>query len=165
MVVGYAKDELHAEHVYNYSVSFGSYLTLLYIQRVGNPFTRIALRSSGIGMYQLMLNNVDPNDIPKLERGKEVEVGFERKMKIDQKFLHDLKDGDVTKLEYFDWADDMIMLHGTEDEYVPYEQAQEFADNNVIEFTLVEGADHPFRNPKYMDLAIHTVVEFFAGKA
>ena len=162
LVVSHAKDQLSAEKIYNYSVSFGAYVTLAYIHAKGNPFVRAVLRSTGIQMGQLMRNNVNPDDVGKLQRGKDVEVGFERKMKIDQKFLDDLTENDITRFEYYDWADDLLLIHGTKDEFVPVEEARAFADNNVIEFVQVDGSDHAFRNPKYMDFAIHTVVEFFA---
>lgn len=163
LVVNYAKDVLKAKYIYNYSVSLGAFLTLNYIAKKGeNPFTKIALRSPSIKMYELMLKNVNPNDMSKLKKGKDVMIGFERKMKVDQKFFDDLKAADITKHEYFDWADDIIMLHGTKDSTVPIEDSQAFAENNVIEFIPVENADHPFKNPQYMDLAIHTIIEFFA---
>jgi pimeloyl-ACP methyl ester carboxylesterase len=162
LVVDYARGELGASFVYNYSVSLGAFLTLAYMHQFGNPFARVALRSTGLDMERHMRNNVSPADLPKLERGREVEVGFERKMKIDQRLLDDLAANDVRKFEYFDWADGILMLHGTEDEYIPIAEARKFADNNVIELVEVEGSDHAFRNPKNMDLAIHTVVEFFS---
>lgn len=162
LVVDYARGELGASKVFNYSVSLGAYLTLAYIHQFGNPFARIALRSCGLDMAAHMRNNVSPADMPKLERGKEVEIGFDRKMKIDQTLIDDLEANDIRKFEYFDWADDIIMIHGTEDAYIPVADARQFADDNVIEFVAVEGCDHAFRNPRNMDLAIHTVVEFFA---
>jgi pimeloyl-ACP methyl ester carboxylesterase len=136
IVVNYAKRELGAKQLYIYSVSFGAYLTLAYLQEYGSPFTR-----------------------------KEVEAGFERKMKIDRTLIDDLAAHDITKAEFFDWADDIIMLHGTDDEFVPIDEARAFADDNVIEFIAVEGCDHAFRSPKNMDFAIHTVVEFFAPQS
>ncbi len=162
LVVNYAKEQLSASRIYNYSVSFGAWLTLAYIQNFGSPFARIALRSTGIRMAELMLHNVSPDDQAKLAKGKEVEIGFERKMKIDQGLIDDLAANDVTQREFFDWADDMIMIHGTEDTYIPVDEARAFAEDNVIEFMPVEGSDHTFRAPKYMDQAIHAVVEFFA---
>ena len=42
------------------------------------------------------------------------------------------------------------------------EAEAEELQNNVITFVPVEGADHPFRDPKLMDFAIHTIIEFFA---
>ena len=162
LVVNYAKETLHAAEIFCYSVSFGGYLTLLYMHQSGNPFTKVALRAPGIRMHDLMLKNVKDTDRDKLAKGKEVEIGFERKMKVDHTLFDALAEGDVRKYEYFDWADSMLIIHGTADEMVPIEDSKEFCENNVIEFVPVEGADHPFRNPKLMDTAIHTVVEFFS---
>ena len=161
-VVNYCKNELKAEKLFIYSVSFGGYLTLKYMAEIGNPFTRVALRCPGIQMYKLMLNNFDEEDLKKLAKGKEISIGFDRKMKVDQKLLDDLKKSDITKYEYFDWADDMLILHGTEDTMAPIEDSREFAENNVIEFIPVEGADHPFQDQKLMDYAIHTIISFFS---
>ena len=47
-VVNYCKNELKAEKLFIYSVSFGGYLTLKYMAEIGNPFTRVALRCPGI---------------------------------------------------------------------------------------------------------------------
>jgi len=164
LAVSYAREELGAQKVYNYSVSFGAWLTLAYLHRFGSPFARIALRSTGIRMADHMHDNVTADDLPKLERGKEVEVGFDRKMKIDQGLLDDLAANDIRRFEYFDWADDMVMIHGSEDAFIPLAEARAFAEDNVIELVEVTGSDHAFRNPHYMDQAIHTVVEFFAKK-
>lgn len=161
-VVNYCKNELKAEKLFIYSVSFGGYLTLKYMAEIGNPFTRVALRCPGIQMYKLMLNNFDEEDLKKLAKGKEISIGFDRKMKVDQKLLDDLKKSDITKYEYFDWADNMLILHGTKDTMAPIEDSRAFAENNVIEFIPVEGADHPFRDQKLMDYAIHTIIEFFS---
>lgn len=164
LVVKYARETLQAKEICNYSVSFGGYLTLKYIAEIGNPFTKIALRAPGLRMHDLMLKNVKDADLDKLEKGKEVLIGFDRKMKVDKKLFDQLAESDVRKYEYFDYADSMIVIHGTEDEMVPIQDSEEFCENNVIEFVPVEGADHPFRNPKLMDTAIHTVISFFSGE-
>ena len=44
---------------------------------------------------------------------------------------------------------------------VPIEDARAFAENNVIEFLPIDGANHPFQNPEHMALAIHEIIEFF----
>ena len=109
-----------------------------------------------------MCDFIPEADKTKLHKGKEIQIGFERKMKIDQHFLDSLRDFDIMKQEYFDYADDMIVIHGTKDEMVPIEASQRFAENNVIEFIPVEGANHPFQNPNHMALAIHKIIEFFS---
>lgn len=164
LVTDYAKNDLQAEMVYIYSTSFGAYLTLRYLIEVGNPFTRIALRCPGIHMYEAMRNHLTDDDYAKLNKGKEIQVGYERKMKIDQAFMDSLKAFDVMDHEYFDFADDMLVIHGTKDEMIPIEDSKKFAEDNVIEFIPVEGANHPFQNPNHMALAIHEIIEFFHAK-
>lgn len=163
LVVDHVRDELKAEKLYVYSTSFGGYLTLLYIAKYGNPFTRIALRCPAIRMYETIDKNaLTEDDRVKLTKGKEVLVGHERKIKIGQEFLDDLKANDVSQMEFFDCAEDCLILHGTKDDMVPFADSEEFADANVIEFVPVEKADHRFQDPKTMDFAIQKIVEFFA---
>ena len=45
------------------------------------------------------------------------------------------------------------ILHGTADEIVSFDVARQFAEDNVIEFVAVDGADHRFHDPKKMDAA------------
>ena len=161
LVVDYAKTELQAQNIYNYSTSFGAYITLRYLIERGNPFKKIALRSPGVNMYESMSNHVSDEGFAKLKKGKEIQVGFDRKMKIDQAFMDDLKSFNVRDHEYFDFADDILILHGTKDEMIPIDLVRDFAENNVIEFVPVEGANHPFQNPNHMALAIHQIIEFF----
>lgn len=161
IVTDYAKKTLGAEKVYNYSTSFGAYVTLRFLLEKGNPFTRIALRAPAVTIDESMNRYLTEADRSALKKGKEIQVGFDRKMKIDQAFLDDLRTHDVRKSEFFDFADDLIILHGTKDEMIPFEEAKAFAENNVITFIPIEGANHPFQNPKQMALAIHEIVEFF----
>ena len=162
LVIKYAKEELHAEAVYNYSVSFGSYITLKYIAEKGNPFNKIALRSTAVDLYSIMYDTMTEEDKAKLAKGKEVLHGYERKIKLNKEFLDDLKSSDIRQNEYYDYADDILMIHGTKDEMAPFAEAEKFAEENVIEMIPVEKADHPFSNPKYMDFAIQKIIEFFA---
>lgn len=163
LVTEYAREEMKAKRIYNYSSSFGGYLTLRYLIEKGTPFTKIALRCPAVCMYQSMMSCLTEDDKNKLRKGKEISIGFERKMKVDKAFFEDLKSFDVMDHEYFDFADSMIILHGTKDEMIPMEESRRFAENNVIEFIPVEGANHPFQNPDHMALAIHKIIEFFHG--
>ena len=161
LVINYVKETLKAVDIFNYSVSLGGYLSLLYIHENGNPFKRIALRAPSLSMYEAMLNKFSEDEREKLLKGKEVEAGFERKMKVNRSLLDELKEKDVRKYEYLDFADDMIVIHGTKDELVDINDSRKFCDDNVIELIEVEGADHTFHDPKLMDIAIHNIVEFF----
>lgn len=161
LVVDYIRNELGISNIYNYSTSLGGYLTLRYLKLKGNPFKKIALRCPALKLFENMSKNLTEEDKIKLSKGKEVMIGFDRKMKIDKSFMENLRLGDVMQYEYFDFADDIIILHGTKDTTVPIENSIAFAEDNVIEFVPVENADHPFTNPKCMDIAIHEIITFF----
>ncbi|ETP71122.1 lysophospholipase [Lachnospiraceae bacterium JC7] len=161
LVVAHIKSEMGVEDMYNYSSSFGAYVTLRYLHDHGNPFRKIAFRCPAIKMYDSMAAHVTEDDWNNLNKGKEILRGYDRKIKISLEFLEDLKNNDVSTCDYMDYADDIIMIHGTKDEMAPIDVAEEFSENNVIELIKVENADHPFSNPKYMDFAIQKIQEFF----
>lgn len=161
IVTEYAREELQAEQIYNYSTSLGAYLTLRFLIEQGNPFTRIALRSTAVAIARTMLDRIPEPDQVKLKKGREIQIGFERKMKIDQGFLDSLQNFDLMNYGYFDYAEDILMIHGTQDQMIPLEQAEAFAENNVIRLIPIEGANHPFQNPNHMALAIHEIISFF----
>ena len=57
---------------------------------------------------------------------------------------------------------DILILHGTADEIVPFEDALQFSEDQLIDFIPVEGADHRFRDPAKMELATKQILEHFA---
>lgn len=166
MVLDYVRDELKVGDICAYGTSFGGYLTLKYLHDHGeNPFRRIALRCPAISMCDVMYNRVMTDENAELLRkGRDVLTGFDRKVLIDQSFLDDLKKNDLREWEYFDYADDILIIHGTKDEMVPIEESQKFAENNVIEFIAIEDADHRFQDLNKMKLAHSYIVDFFLTK-
>lgn len=90
-----------------------------------------------------------------------MQVGFDRKIEVNNQFLIDLEEGDIRKSDYIDFAEDILILHGTKDEVVPFDAGKQFADDNLIEFIPVENADHRFQNPACMEIATKAVLEFF----
>lgn len=156
------KETYNTDELYMYATSFGGYLTLRYIHENGNPFRKIALRCPAICIYESLSGAVKRNgDFEKVMAGKDVLLGHERMIKITKDFLEDLQSHDISKEDFLDFADDILIMHGTADEMVPFETARDFAEENVIEFIAVEGADHRFRNPKQMDVAIQDIITFF----
>ena len=160
-VLKYIHERFQVNDIYAYGTSFGGYVILKYIADKGtNPFHRIALRCPAIRSYDIIYHIMTEDDREKLAKGKDVLIGFDRKVKVSQDYMDELLAADITKVDYMDYADDILILHGSKDEIVPPETVLEFADNNVIECQLVEGADHRFRNPVQMDQAINTIARF-----
>ena len=162
LAVEYAKNKLGAEKVFNYSSSLGGYITLKYLAEKGDPFEKIALRCPAVNMYDSLTRDFTREDWDKLGKGRDVLRGHDRMVKLDKEFIDELKAGDISKNEYIDFADDILILHGTKDEMVPIEVSRKFAEDNVIELIEVDKADHRFSDPKSMDMAIHEIISFFA---
>lgn len=162
LLLEYVRQKYQTEQINAYGTSFGGYLILKYISEKGNPFRKIALRCPAVDMYDVLTNTVMASeDFDRLQKGKEVPVGFDRKIMVGAPFLKELQAADIRKRDYLDYAEDILILHGTEDEIVPFASANTFAEENLIEFIPIEGADHRFRNPQKMDLAIKYILEFF----
>ncbi len=162
VVVDYIKEQLKVNDICVYGTSFGGYLILKYIHEHDfNPFRRIALRCPAISMTDAMSKRImTEENIDLLNRGKDVYVGFDRKVLIDKSFMSDLSTFDVRKWEYYDFADDILIVHGTKDEIVSVEESRDFAENNIIEFIEIENADHRFQDLKLMKLAHSYMIDF-----
>jgi len=73
----------------------------------------------------------------------------------------EIRETDVRKLDLIDYAEDILILHGTKDEIIDYAAVQSFSEDQLIDLIPFEGADHRFRNPQTMDLAIKQILEFY----
>lgn len=162
-VTEYIRDSMHVSDIYVYATSFGAFLFLRYLQNHGNPYRKLAFRCPAVRMYQVMQGSIlQSGDMEKLEKGKDAMIGFDRKVRISSDFLKELEAAELWEQPFFDFADDIFLLHGTKDEIIPIAQVTEFADNNCIELLTVEKADHRFSDPNTMDLATQAVNRFFA---
>lgn len=160
-VVEYVVNIMKIEDIYAYGISFGAYMIMKYIYENTNPFKKIALRCPAIPMHEVMRDAIlKEEDYYLLNKGKEAQVGFDIKVCINQAFLDDLITHDISKYDYLDYADDILILHGLKDEIVPIEGVRNFCENNVIEFIPVENADHRFCDLNALNWANHTVMEF-----
>jgi len=150
------------EAVYGHATSFGGYLFLKYISDHGNPFRRAAFRCPAVNMLQVLTGIIADLDVlARIEKGKPEPVGFDRKILVDQSLLDELRAADITRRDFLPYADDLLILHGTADEVVPFGAVKAFAEENVIEFEAVDGADHRFQNPRHMDAAVARTAAFF----
>lgn len=162
LVIQEVRERYGVRELYAYATSFGGYLVLKYISEHENPFRRIVLRCPAVCMYDVLTRSIMKNDeFDQLEKGKDVQVGFDRKITVTRSLLEDIKVNDIRQRDYLECAEDILILHGTADEIVPFEESQAFADDNLIEFIPVQGADHRFQNPAHMSLANKSAMAFF----
>ena len=159
-----AAERFAPDELYGYANSFGGYLFLKYISEHGSPFLKTALRCPAVVMHEVITSPPIMNEeaAEKLRRGRTVGLGFDTKIEVDAEFIDSLAREDITKRDFMPYADDILIVHGTRDEVVPFEAVRSFAEDNVIDFVPVEGADHIFRDPALMDAALGRVA-FFLG--
>ena len=162
-VIRYARDVLHAEKTDCYATSFGAYLALSYAAKHGDPFRMIALRSPAVNMYEVLCSLMTETDRSQLAKGKDVLMGFDRKIAVSPAFLAELKAEDITAFDYSGIADSILSMHGEKDEVVPFAASSEFAERNGIDLISFPNADHRFSDPKLMTEAIQYVEAFFEG--
>lgn len=161
LVIEDIRERFGTDEIYAYATSFGGLNVLHYLSERGNPFRKIVLRCPAICLYESLCNTImHPDELEKIRKGKDALVGFDRKIKISPDFLRELEDRDVRKKNFMDYADDILIIHGTKDEIIPFEVSEKFAEDNVIEFIPVEKADHRFIDPKLMDRAINDAARF-----
>lgn len=162
LVIEYVWEQLGAKDLFAYATSFGGYLFLRYIRKYGSPFRKLALRCPAVNMAAVLRSGImAPEDEKKLSRGKDILVGFDRKIKISPEFVKSLSASDITILDYTPFCNDILILHGTKDELVPFDVVRLFAETNMIEFVPVEGADHRFLDQTKMYYAINRIIDFF----
>ena len=163
IVTNYLKHTLSAQELYGYATSFGGYLFLKYISEHASPFTKMALRCPVIDLYDRLVNRIMTSENRELlQKGKDVLVGFDRKIKVSTQFVEEIENKSMNSVDFVEQSEHMLIIHGTQDEIVPFDVSKTFADNNLIEFIPVEGADHRFQNPIHMEAATKAILSFFA---
>lgn len=160
-VIRWTKETLHAERLDCYATSFGGYLTLRYIEKYGDPFRLIALRSPAVNMHEVLYSMFTEADRSQLAKGKDVSVGFDRKIAVSPAFLAEVRAADIMEDDFTGIADSVLIMHGERDEVVPFEASKKFAEKNRIDFIPFPKADHRFSDPKLMTEAIQYVEAFF----
>jgi len=162
LVTDQVRARFDAGQLYGCAHSFGGYLYLRWLYSHENPFERVVLRSPAIAMYDGLTGRIaKEEELRMLRRGRPVEVGFDRKVRINQAFLTSLMENDIRQWDFTPLADRLLIVQGTEDEIVSCEENRAFAARQGIDFVPVEGADHRFRDPLKMDAFIEYMLLFF----
>lgn len=160
-VLDHVMQDYKPENLFANATSFGGYLTLKYIREHGNPFRRITLRCPAVKMNHVLFDNILTDEDRKvLRKGKPAISGFEKKIKITPEFIKELNENDITKLDYREFSESILILQGTNDELVSFETVRDFAKANSIGFIQVDGADHRFKDPAKLADAINRMEAF-----
>jgi len=161
-VIEYARKCSPQAKLYANGTSFGGYLLLKYIADHGNPFKKVVLRSTAVTMHDILVNTImNADDRNAIANGEVVKPGFDVKIPVTASFVDSLADADIRKNDYRNFQSDILMIHGTDDEIVPYSDAADFAEKQGITLHTVTGADHRFSEQNHKENAITRACEFF----
>lgn len=163
-VILFVQNRYQPRQLWAMATSFGGYIFLRRLAREGNPFQRLSLRCPAVNFPQLVEEQIlTPLTLSKLEAGKSVLWGYDRKMKLTRDFLEELRAGGVEQLDFSPFALELNILHGSKDRVISPDVTRAFAQRNDIDFQLIENADHGFLDPQRLDLAIAAELAFFVS--
>lgn len=159
-IVEHVKESLPGATLVAFSTSFGGYLTLLYLYSHRNVFNKVILRSPAINMYKVLTFNIlDKGELSQIKESGSAEFGFERKLKITNKFLTDLRNNDINKLYKGISLPMVSIIHGTEDDLVPFGDSELFAREHSCKLYSVIGADHRYKKRGEVDKVVNIALE------
>ena len=159
-VVGYLKEHYLDAELVAFATSFGGYITLLYNYYHKDTFSHIILRSPAIKMHEVVSNSILNSEIRKelAEKGFFI-YGFERKMEITSELLGDLERFDLLNLYEGEKLENVSIIHGTEDDLVPFENSESFASQHGCQLNPVYGADHRYKKDGELEKVMEITFE------
>ncbi len=162
--------------LFYFASSFGAFINLIYLSTRKHRGVKSFLRCAAVDMPGIMHNWIDGEYLEKLKEDGYLmfDEGYARPLKVTEAFydeldrinLFELRQSDIQSggadSEAFPSGGTVIrMIHGTEDETAPYEDAVRFAQTYSIPVISVKGADHRFTTEGAMDIVRDAACEFY----
>ncbi len=107
-----------------------------------------------------------PDQLRQFQETERVEfVSRGRQLELDRRFLNDMLSHDL-RAAVASLSIPLLIVHGTRDEIVPADQAQEAQSINPdhSQLVMIPGADHFFSLPEHRDIAAREIASWFALK-
>lgn len=154
-VVEHIKSLLPKARLVAFATSFGGYLTLLYLHKRREVFSQIILRSPAINMYSVLVSSLlTADDLSQMKKTGLVKFGFERELDITSDFLNELKDNEINELFDGVLLPEVSIIHGTDDDLVPFADSEVFASEHDCRLFPVKGADHRYKKDGEIDKVV-----------
>ncbi len=136
-VIAYLKAQ-GKDEIYCFATSFGGFVALRYAVLHKDAFIKIVLRCPALKLAWLF--------------GRPDVLG-EGGPVITKELIAEAQDNETEILDD-DLASKLLIIHGTADKLVPYVDSSDFAELNGVLLYAVQNADHRFKNPDCLMLAI-----------
>ncbi len=129
-----------------FATSFGAYLFLNYLKNTKNNFNNIILRAPAIFMDKVLENSILRDHKISLDEllMHNVNLGYNKNILVDKKFLQDLKNNNLWHCEYYQHIN---IIQGDKDDIVDIKKNEKFYKSNFKDYSLfyIKGADHRFK--------------------
>ncbi len=152
-----------SKHVSIFATSIGAYFTLNLLQDNHFNYEKVILKSPAICMDEIFFNGgIITCTLEQLKERGSVYAGFGRQVKISYDTLIELKKNRL--LEKYNKNYNILILHATEDDTAPIEDAVEFAEKkeNVCIKKLV-GGDHRLKTEEQRKWVYENTVKFLCN--
>jgi alpha-beta hydrolase superfamily lysophospholipase len=152
-IFDYVKTQYKGVPISVFATSFGGYLILNYLSKNDEELHKLILRAPAIYMYEALVNAIlTEHNLTIEDFNKPIDLGNERPILIDNKFIKDVKD---SKLEHARTTNHFIyILQGKKDDIVNYKDNDKFFTQhypNRHKVIYFENADHRFKKPGELD--------------
>lgn len=161
LIIKFVEEKYNTQNLYLNATSFGGYLSLKYIYENGNPFKKISLRCPAINMGKVLYYNVlKEQDRLTLEKGKSVYTGYEKLVKITPQFIDELYAKDISNIDFETYSNNIIIIHGVNDELVSFDTVKIFSEANNIPLYPINDCGHIFNDPAKAREAIDDISDY-----
>lgn len=165
-VLEYVKNKYLNKPISFFSTSFGAFLILSHLSEKHENLHKIILRAPAIFMSEVLENVILPEHRAEVnELKKVVNLGYEKPLLVDDKFLSDLKHNNLdNKTEILG---KLYVLQGRLDTTVDPIKNHEFLEKHYLnnyEIFYFEKADHRFKKPGELEQIIKITLDILSER-
>lgn len=158
----YIKENFKESKIGYFASSLGAYLTLLRLNKLEREedIDKVVLRCAAIDMKNILKNSLLDDGFDNFEAMGYADLGFAKKVHVTMDLYNDLVHNDLFKI--YNSNHKILLVHGTEDECAPYEDAVRFEEENEnVGLKTIVGAGHRFLNPDEIEKVIEYATNYF----
>ena len=145
-----------------FATSFGGYMALLCLEELDGILGEfdIVLKAPAVKMAKTFEHVIVGDEMDLLEQQGFIELGYQRKMDVQKRYLDELKEHDVCK----GYGRPMLVIHGDSDEVVLPADVDEVVDANPLaKLVRIPGAGHGFEGEGQVEAVMEAARAWLMG--
>lgn len=160
-IFDFAKENFAGVPISAFATSFGGYLLLNYLSKHHENLNKVILRAPAIYMSEILENVILPfNNFSAKDLSSPINLGFEKPLFVDNKFLTDLRNNNLENLPKN--QDFLYIIQGKKDDIVDPIKNESFFKTHYLnqhKFIWFEEADHRFKKIGELDRIINETLD------